>query len=489
MIDWAGFLFNSANAEIKPKLKWAGFLICANPKSFTLILRFKGGGIKTDEFLILWHLVNSIKYNYLMKRKFSLSPLAIVFGIVFFDLLGFGILIPVIPQLLANPHSADFLLPASYSLKTGYILLGFLIGLYSFGQFLANPVLGELSDKYGRKPVLAFCLLGTAISYIVFAVAIVTKNLPLLFISRFADGITGGNISVAQAVIADITKPEDRSKNFGLIGAAFGLGFIIGPYLGGKLADPSVVSWFNAATPFWFAAILGFLNLLAVYFYLPETLKNAKKSVSLHWAKSFHNIARALRSTNLRTIFTTSFLFQGGFTFFTTFAAVFFITRFGFTQGRIGDYFSWIGIWIAISQAVVTRRLAGKFREDQIVKVALPLLALTVLSYYFIHSVWILFAVAPFFAVVNGLCQANITALVSRSALPEQQGEILGISSSVQALAQTIPAAISGFIAGSIGETTPLLVAAFTIGMGAIFFVMFFKYKPGKAQPTMSASH
>ncbi len=412
-----------------------------------------------------------------MRKKFSLSPLAIVFLIVFFDLLGFGILIPVIPQLLANPLSPEFLLPAGYTLKTGYILLGFLIGIYAFGQFLANPILGELSDRFGRRKVLAWCLSGTAISYVVFAIAILTKNLPLLFISRFADGITGGNISVAQAVIADITKPEDRAKNFGMIGAAFGLGFIIGPYIGGKLADPSVVPWFNAATPFWFAAALGTINLIAVLLYLPETLKDKKDIVRLHLAQSFQNIARAFRSVNLRTIFTTSFLFQGGFTFFTTFAAVFMITRFSFTQSNVGDYFSWIGLWIAFAQAVVTRRLAGKYNEFQIARYALPFTALCVLSYYFIHTSWILFVIAPFFAIANGLTQANITALVSKSAGPGEQGEVLGINSSVQALAQTIPAVLSGFIAGTIGATTPLIVASVVMLLAAIFFNAFFKYK------------
>jgi DHA1 family tetracycline resistance protein-like MFS transporter len=413
-----------------------------------------------------------------MSKKFTLSPLTIVFLIVFFDLLGFGILIPVIPQLLANPLSPDFLLPIGYTLKTGYILLGYLIAIYAFGQFLANPILGELSDRLGRRKVLAWCLSGTAVSYLVFAYAIVTKDLPLLFVSRFADGLTGGNISVAQAVIADITAPKDRAKNFGLIGAAFGLGFIIGPYIGGKLADPTIVSWFNAATPFWFAAGLGALNLAAVLLYLPETLKVKKEKARLHLGKSFSNIARAFRSVNLRTIFTTTFLYQGGFTFFTTFAAVFFITRFGFTQGKIGDYFSWIGLWIAFSQAIITPRLAGKFTEVQIARFSIPLTGAVLLSYYFVNASWIIYAIAPFFAMVVGLSNANTTALVSKSAGPEDQGEILGIGSSVQALAQTIPAVLSGYIAGSIGATTPIIIAGITIILAGLFFISFFRVKP-----------
>ena len=414
-----------------------------------------------------------------MAKKPVLSPLTIVFLIVFFDLLGFGILIPVIPQLLANPGSTDFLLPAGYTLKTGFILLGFLIGSYSFGQFIANPILGELSDKFGRKKILAFCLAGTALSYVVFAYAILTKNLPLLFISRFADGITGGNISVAQAVVADTTEPKDRAKSFGLIGAAFGLGFIFGPYIGGKLADPAVVSWFNAATPFWFAAILGFLNFLAVVFWLPETLKTVKENVHVHILKSFTNIGRAFKMADMRVIFTTSFLFQGGFAFFTTFATVFFIKHFNFTQGNIGDFFSYIGLWLAFTQAVLTRRLSGKVSEDQILRVTLIGAGLVVLAYFLPNTRWELFMVAPFFAMMIGLNQANMTSLVSRSAGPEVQGEILGISSSVQALAQTIPAVLSGYIAASLSSDTPLYVASATMILAGIFFILFYKRRPG----------
>lgn len=425
-----------------------------------------------------------------MAKKFSLSPLTIVFLIVFFDLLGFGILIPVIPQLLANPMSSEFLLPSNYSLETGFILLGFLTAIYAFGQFVANPILGELSDKYGRKKVLALCLAGTSLSYVVFAYAILTKNLPLLFISRFFDGITGGNIAVAQAVIADITKPQDRAKNFGLIGAAFGLGFILGPYIGGKLSDPSVVSWFNSATPFWFAAILGALNLVAVLMFLPETLKNRKDQLKLHLLQSFQNIAKAVRMPDLRVLFTTNFLFQGGFTFFTTFAAVFMISRFGFTQGNVGDYFSYIGIWIAFAQAVVTRFVSARFGEGQILRWSMLFVAVFILSYHSVHSSYWLYLIGPFFAIAMGLTNANLLSLVSRSAKPESQGEVLGISASVQALAQTIPAALSGYIASSIGATTPLVVAAVTIGIAGVFFIFFFrgnlKKETGSTEPILA---
>lgn len=254
----------------------------------------------------------------------------VIFLTIFVDLLGFGILIPVIPLLLANPGSPYYMLPKGWNIGQGYILLGILSAVFPFMQFLATPILGQLSDMYGRKKILAFSLIGTCVSYILFAVGVLTKNISLLFLARGLDGITGGNISVAQAAIADVTLPQHRAKNFGLIGAAFGLGLIMGPYIGGKLSDPTLVSWFSAATPFWFAAILSFLNIVFVFWKFPETLRVRKAAHYIRWSQSVHNILKAWNMKSVQPLFVTSFLIQGGFSFFFTFFSVYLFRRFGF---------------------------------------------------------------------------------------------------------------------------------------------------------------
>src|SRR5579872_5050749 len=162
-----------------------------------------------------------------IKRKREHAFPTVIFTI-FLDVLGVGILIPVVPQLLANPRSAYYLLPAGWTFKGGLILLGWLIAIYPLMQFIATPILGQLSDRFGRKKLLGFSIFGTAVGYVLFALGIITRNLPLLFFSRALDGITGGNLSVAQAVIADVTPPKDRTKRFALIGAVFGAGFVLG---------------------------------------------------------------------------------------------------------------------------------------------------------------------------------------------------------------------------------------------------------------------
>lgn len=402
------------------------------------------------------------------------SPLPVVFFIVFLDMLGIGILIPVVPQLLGNPASPFYLLPAGWSLEHGYILLGALVTLFPLMQFFATPVLGQLSDRYGRKPLLLASLSGTGVSYVLFALGILWRNLPLLFFARAVDGITGGNISVAQASISDVTPPEHRAKNFGLIGAAFGLGFIMGPYLGGKLSDPSVVSWFDAATPFWFAALLSLVNVLFVTVRFTETNRHPKTDRDINWRKSAQNIARAWTLAPLRPLYLTNFLYQSGFTFFTAFFGVFLIDRFGFTQGNIGDFFAYLGVWIVIAQALVVRRVNRLHAESTVLRVSVIASGIVVLGYLVPTVWWGLLFVVPFFAAFVGLTQANLMGLLSRSASPRIQGEVLGINASVQALAQAIPPLVAGLLASALSPRAPILVASALIGLAGLTFILLY---------------
>ncbi len=360
-------------------------------------------------------------------------------------------------------------------------MLGWLTAIYPLMQFFATPILGQLSDRFGRKKVLGFSLAGTALGYVLFAIAILTKNIPLLFFARGFDGVTGGNISVARAVVADVSSKEHRTRNFGLIGACFGLGFVLGPYLGARLAAGGVSffglfntpSWFDTATPFWFTAILSAINMVLVLTLLPETHKHINDKLKLLWGQSLQNIKKAALSPGLRVVFGANFLYWGGFTFFTTFFQILLIQKLGFMQNNVGDFFAYIGIWIAISQATLTP-LLSRFKNSTILRVSLFGTGIALFMQLFPNNTAQLLMVAPFIAIFNGLTLANSTALVSKSVGPEMQGEVLGIDASVQALAQSIPAIISGYVA-TLGISVPVMVGGATIIAGGLLFNIFYR--------------
>ncbi|MDQ5972262.1 MAG: transporter, family, tetracycline resistance protein [Patescibacteria group bacterium] len=405
------------------------------------------------------------------------KALPIVIFTVFLDVLGVGILIPVLPQMVFK-----IFIPAGFSYNESLIALGWLTGIYPLMQFVATPILGQLSDRYGRKRILSLSLAGTGFGYVLFAIGIITKNIPLLFISRAFDGVTGGNISVARAVIADVTKPEDRTKNFGLIGAAFGIGFVMGPYLGARLASPNVnffglfttPSWFNAATPFWFTAILAAINTILVLAILPETHQHINKKLKMVWNQSLTNIRKAASAPGLRIVFTAEFLYQAGFTFFTTFFQILLIQKLNFTQANVGDFFAYIGIWIAVTQGVITPILAKRFKNYQVLRVTFFGMGLALFAQLWPSNTSQLLLISPLIAVFVGVTMANISALVSLSAGPEMQGEILGIDASVMALAQAIPAIISGYVA-TMGMNMPVIVGAITVMAAGVIFAVFYK--------------
>lgn len=411
------------------------------------------------------------------KAKLEGKALPLVLLVIFLDVLGIGILIPVLPQLIYQ-----IFIPAGFSYNGSLIMLGWLTGIYPLMQFVATPILGQLSDRFGRKKVLGVSLFGTALGYALFAFAILTKNIPLLFFARGLDGITGGNLSVARAVIADVSAPEHRTRNFGMIGAAFGMGFVLGPYIGARLASPNVgffglfntPGWFNTATPFWFTAILSLVTTVLVVLLLPETHQHINAKLRLTWNKSLENIRRAATAPALRTVFAADFLFWGGFTFFTTFFQILLIEKLGFSQANVGDFFAYIGIWIALSQIVLVSALAKRFKNYQVIRVALFGMSIALFMQLLPDNTSQLLLVAPLIAIFNGMYLANSTALISLSADKTIQGEVLGIQASVQALAQAVPAIIAGYTA-TLGINTPVIVGSSLIALGAVMFAVLYR--------------
>jgi predicted MFS family arabinose efflux permease len=208
----------------------------------------------------------------------------------------------------------------------------------------------------------------------------------------------------------------------------------------------------------------------------------------MHYAQALINIGKAFTARAYRSLFTVAFLFQSGFAFFTTFIGAYLIFRFGFTQGAIGDFFAIVGICIALTQIFVTGFAAKRFTPYAIVSAALLGATLTILAFTLAPSAWMLYLIIPFQAVSVGLIMANLTALISRSAPPEEQGRVLGINASVQALAQGVPPAIGGFIAAGIAPAAPLMTGSVIAFAGFLCFVLLARRGIGRAHPSSHAA-
>lgn len=397
----------------------------------------------------------------------------IIFLTIFIDMLGIGILIPVFPLLIT--HGSEFrVTPDVWSTTQSFVMAGWLLAAYPLAQFFCTPILGQLSDRFGRKKLLTLSISGTVISYLLFGVGIITKNLPLLFCARVLDGASGGNISIAQAVIGDVSTPENRAKNFGLIGISIGVGFVLGPFIGGKLSDPALSVHFNAATPFWFAALLSLVNVFWVVCFLPETL-NARSTKVFNLMRPIHNLQQVFKCDYLRMVIPALFLFNAGFTFFTTFWGIVLVEQFGFNQGQVGNFFAYLGVMIILAQGGFVRRLSGKVRDYKVLNVSMFLTAACLFIYYFLPSGYKLgiYLVPPVLAVGAALTKSFSSAVITRLSPSDSLGESMGVSSSANALAQVIPALLAGYIA-AYHARLPVLVGAIIAALAGLVFIMSF---------------
>ncbi len=391
----------------------------------------------------------------------------VLFFTLLIDMIGSGMVIPLIPILFTDPSSASFLL-TGFSLRDQYIVAGAITAIFGILQFIAAPLLGELSDVFGRKRLLMLGIAMLAIAQMVFGFGISIVSLTLLFISRAIAGIGGANFSIAQAAIADVSAPQDRAKNFGLIGAAFGIGFILGPILGGWIAHATG----SAAAPFWISGVFGIFNLVLVAFLLPETNKNKKAAHHFHILKGLENIKQAFSDKDASPVYWASFLYMSGFGFFTTFIGILAVGRFGFTAGTLGTFFGVVGAWVVVTQLVILRILSSKYSERAILRYSLVVLALGIVAYPFLPNPLWLFLLIPFIAVPQGLSIANVGALISKSVSQEKQGAALGINGSLVAFSQGVIPLAAGLASGFIGITTPFVIGGvFVLVAWAVLFL------------------
>ena len=381
-----------------------------------------------------------------------MSPLVIIFVTVFIDLLGFGIIIPLLP-FYAETFGASAM------------VVGLLATSFSLMQFIFAPIWGRLSDRWGRRPIILAGLLGSALSYLAFGLA---TSLPMLFAARILAGIAGANIPTAQAFIADSTTPQNRARGMGLVGAAFGLGFIFGPAIGGFLS-----AWGYQA-PAFFAATLSLANFSAALFFLPESLPPERRGVSGR-AGRIEAFRRAITRPRLPLVLLVSFLVMTSFASFESMFALFAEARFGFGATTIGYLFAWVGLVLAVVQGVLVGTLVPRIGEHRLVPAAILVMAVALAGHALAPTVPWLMAALGLLAMGMGFNSPSILAIVSRLADPADQGGTLGISQSLASLARILGPLWGGFVFDRFGPSMPLYTASALMLAACVLSVLVFR--------------
>lgn len=372
------------------------------------------------------------------------SPLATLFAIVFSDLVGFGIVIPLLP-LVAEHHTAS---PWQ---------LGVLMASFSAMQFLFSPLLGRLSDRVGRRPVLLISLAGSVAGYGLFAFA---HSFAALLLSRVVAGIAGANIATAQAVIADLTPPEGRARGMGLIGAAFGLGFIAGPAIAALLMP------LGAAAPGLGAAACSLVALAMAAALLPESLPEDRRGRSARrWALP---LAQARERRELWPLYGIGFVLVLGFAAFEVTFAQFLHGRVELPNRSVSLLFVYLGVLAAVVQGGIVGRLSRRFAEHRLLIAGLVLAAAGLAAIAPQHRLGPVMLVMPLVALGLGLVNPSLSSLVSRRAAAHAQGEVLGAYQGVASLARVVGPLAGELAYGAVGAGAPAVGAAVLMALGAL---------------------
>ena len=397
----------------------------------------------------------------------SRSPLIIIFFTVFIDLVGFGIIIPLGPYLARE-------------LSASAIEIGLLMSIYSVMQFLFSPFWGSLSDRIGRRPTLLITLFGIAASYILFAFA---KTYWVLFLARSLAGVFGGNISTAHAYIADVTKPEERSKGMGMIGAAFGLGFIFGPLLGGLLG--SIGQSLGSEPPFGLsfsalgAAVICFANFAFALTSLKESLPPEKRGNVKARPKRIREILNQLKRPLVGPLIFVYFLSGLAMAQMEAMLFPFVADEHGWDLRTASYGFAYVGVLMVLTQGYFIRKWMPKYGEPLILSVGLALFSVSLFGIAAgATSITILAITMTILAFGNGMMRPPNLGIISLLSPAEEQGVAMGVTNSIAALGRIFGPVIGGVLYERVSRGSPFVLAGLLAGAAWLIILMIYRRLP-----------
>ena len=368
-----------------------------------------------------------------------MSPILVVVLVVLVDLMGFTLVMPLLPRFAAEYGFSD-------------AKIGILLAAYPMCQLVAGPILGRLSDRYGRRPVLAVSQFGTALSFLILGL---TNNYTWMLVGRMLDGASGGNFLVAQAYVADVTTPERRSRGLGLIGMAFGIGFTLGPLLGGLLLKVPLGPAWTLRLPFLVAAGFSTIAWILVLLYLPESRPPGRHDGPTARVLSWRGVLDLLRSPTAALLVAVGAFDVLAFAALEGTFSLFLKRRLGWDAAEASYAFAFLGFVSAVVQGGLIRRLVPRFGEPRLILVGLATLAVG-LAGLALAGAWAgLFAALVAVGVGQGIASPTIQGLLSRTTPESEQGAVFGTLTSAQTLARMINYFVAARLLGDLGPAAP----------------------------------
>ncbi len=396
-----------------------------------------------------------IQHEDIIRGMFSRrAPLNTILLMIFLDVFAYGMVAPLLPVFVQH-------------FEGGAALAGFLGSSYALMQLVSGPVLGPLSDRFGRRPVLAGCLVGTVLAMGLLGLA---NSLALIFLAVAIDGLTGGNLTVAQACVADITSEEERARGLGLVGAAMGVGLMTGPALGG------LISFYDIHLAALAASGMALLNVALGLWLLPETLSPERRTRSLHLPSL--NLAAQLKQafshTALRPLLLTIFALNLGFAGLQSNFPLFSQARFGWNTLQNGILFAFVGVCAVLTQGVLVGRLSPVWGERRLTLFGLGLAGLMLAGIALNQQAWLLFPLLALLALGTGSAIPSLTSLISKAVSGSQQGQVMGGMQSLLSLASIIGPSLAGVTFERVGVSAPYwlgsLFALLALGLAGLAF-------------------
>jgi MFS family permease len=402
------------------------------------------------------------------------KPTVVIFITVFIYLLGFGMIIPVLPILSTHYGATAF-------------QVGLLMSVFSLMQFLFSPFWGKLSDQFGRRPILIYCLLGEGISYLVLAQS---KSIEMLFVARILTGFFGASISTASAYISDITSREDRTKGMALIGAAFGLGFLFGPAIGGGLTilakrysqDQSFILTFSAYP----VALLCFLTFIFAYFFLVESVDRKKIAEEKATRKQLHNIFEMFQKPILGPLMLIFGMATLSMSMMESTLVLFMKDKFswGITEASFG--FAYVGICIVFTQGYLVRKLIPRYGEKFIIRLGLIGMATGFGFIALANSIWMMALAMTFLSVGNAFTNPSVLGSISLITPADKQGVTLGTTQSLSALGRVIGPALGTLLFGAVSFSAPFWIGSLLLILNVFVVMKYYSQLPASNVKTAS---